>query len=219
MEYNRSVSPSLLAADFGNLTGAALRAEKEGAGSLHLDYMDGHYVPNISFGIDLIPALKQHVDIPLVAHLMISNTHDRLADFIRVKPAFIVLQEDAVKKPLQLIDAVRREGIRPGIAINPSRPLKKIHSLLQHIDILLIMSVTPGFGGQKFIPDTLQKMEQAHQIRVTHNLEYDIAVDGGVNLETAKSIVRTGANVLVAGTSIFGKDDLGEAIEALMRVQ
>jgi ribulose-phosphate 3-epimerase len=216
MAFKPSVSPSLLAADFADLGNAALRAEAGGAGSIHLDYMDGHYVPNISFGIDLIPALKKRVGIPLIAHLMLSNAPDRLDDFMQAKPDCIILQEDAVRNPLQLIERIRSAEIIPGIAINPPRDLKKIRSLLPHIDYLLIMSVNPGFGGQKFIEDTLLKMEEAHRFRVEHGLHFDIAVDGGVNIYTAKSILETGANVLIAGTAVFGKDDMGEAIRSML---
>jgi ribulose-phosphate 3-epimerase len=218
MVFERIVSPSLLAADYGNLAEAAKKAQDAGAGSLHLDYMDGHYVPNISFGIDLIPALKRRVNIPLVAHLMISNTGERIADFMRVHPDYIVVQEDAVKRPERYIDTLRDNGIKPGLAINPSRPLKKVQAHLHRIDLLLIMSVNPGFGGQAFIPDTLEKMEEAHRYRVEHGLGYDIGVDGGVNLQTARSIVKTGANVLIAGTAVFGSEDLADAVEALRAV-
>jgi ribulose-phosphate 3-epimerase len=216
MEFKRSVSPSLLAADFADLGRAALQAEAGGAGSLHLDYMDGHYVPNITFGIDLVPALKKRVQIPLTAHLMLSNASERLDDFIQVKPDYIVLQEDAVKRPLQLIKRIRDAGIMAGIAINPPRALKKVYPLLPHIDYLLVMSVNPGFGGQKFIQDTLRKMEEGHRFRVEHGLRFDIAADGGVNLQTAENILKSGANVLVAGTAVFGADDVGNAIRSML---
>jgi ribulose-phosphate 3-epimerase len=216
MEFKRSVSPSLLAADFADLGNAAVRAESGGAGSLHLDYMDGHYVPNITFGIDLIPALKERVHIPLTAHLMLSNASERLDDFIQAKPDCIVLQEDAVKRPLWLIDRIRDAGISPGIATNPPRALKRVYPLLPHIDYLLVMSVNPGFGGQKFIHDTLHKIEEGHRFRVSHGLHFDIAVDGGVNRKTAKNILMSGANVLVAGTAVFGADDIGDAIRSLL---
>ena len=215
MGFKVEVSPSLLAADFADLGGAALLAETAGAGSIHLDYMDGHYVPNISFGIDLIPALKKRVGIPLIAHLMLSNAPDRLDDFIRVKPKCIILQEDAIQNHLEHIERIRSAGIMAGIAINPPRTLKTIQPLLPNIDYLLIMSVNPGFGGQEFIKDTLPKMEEAYRVRVDQGLHFDIAVDGGVNFDTAKSILETGANVLIAGTAVFGMDDVGEAIRLL----
>jgi ribulose-phosphate 3-epimerase len=216
MAFERSVSPSLLAADFADLGTAARQAESGGAGSLHLDYMDGHYVPNITFGIDLIPALKRVVSIPLVAHLMITNTRERLGDFIKAEPDFLVLQEDAIRKPHTLLRAIRDGGIKTGLAINPSRPLKKIRGLLPHIDLLLVMSVHPGFGGQKFMRETLDKMKEAHELRIRDHLGFELAVDGGVNPDTARDILNTGANVLVAGSAVFGRGDVGKAIRDLL---
>ena len=215
MGFKTEVSPSLLAADFAELGGAAISIEAAGADSIHLDYMDGHYVPNISFGIDLIPALKKRVSIPLIAHLMLSNAPERLDDFIRVNPDCIVLQEDAVENHLKLIGKIRSAGIGAGLAINPPRSLEAVMPYLEHIDYLLVMSVNPGFGGQKFIGETLSKMEQAHRVRLDRGLKYDIAVDGGVNLETAQSILDTGTNILIAGSAVFGNKDIGEAIRLL----
>lgn len=219
MEFKLSISPSLLAADYGCLAHSAMEAESGGAGSLHLDYMDGHYVPNLSFGIDLVSALKKRVGIPLIAHLMISNANERLEDFIRVEPDYIVLQEDAVKNHRRLFRMMEQKGIKPGLAINPARPLKNIYEYLHHIDYLLILSVNPGFGGQSFMEETLKKMEEAHRFRLDNNLTYDIAVDGGVNLGTAKKIVSTGANVLVAGTAIYGAENIGKAIKDFLRLK
>lgn len=213
MDYKLKVSPSLLAADYGCLAEAAKIAESGGADSLHVDYMDGHYVPNISFGLDLIPALKKRVHIPLVSHLMISNTEERLNDFIKTQPDFIIVQEDTVNDLVAVFDKIRDKDIRPGLAINPDRPLKKLYKELFHIDYLLILGVFPGFGGQSFIEDTLSKMEEAHNFRVKNNLALDIAVDGGVNRHTVEKIVRTGANVLVVGTAIYGTGDVKKAIK------
>jgi len=215
MEYRRSISPSLLAADYGFLADAAIQAEAGGAGSLHLDYMDGHYVPNLSFGIDLVPALKKRVRIPLMAHLMISNAEKRVDDFIRVHPDYIIIQEDAVDDVGLLLEKIKAGGIKTGIAINPSRSLSRIHDYLHSIDHLLILGVNPGFGGQKFMAETLAKMRQAHEFRVKNTLPYDIAVDGGVNLNTAGGILKTGVNILVAGTAVYGRDNIKRAIETL----
>jgi ribulose-phosphate 3-epimerase len=216
MEFKRKVSPSLLAADYGSLGDAAETAESGGAASLHLDYMDGHYVPNMSFGFDLIPALKKRVKIPLVAHLMISNTEERLGDFIRIKPDYIIIQEDTVGNPDAVLNTIRDAGIKNGFALNPDRPISLFSEFLHSIDLLLILSVFPGFGGQKFIKETLLKMREAHEYRLKHKLFYDIAVDGGVNMETAPEIINTGANVLVAGTAIYGKPDMKHAIEGFL---
>jgi ribulose-phosphate 3-epimerase len=212
MKYKLKVCPSLLAADYGCLGDAATAAEKAGADSLHLDYMDGHYVPNISFGIDLVPALRKRVKIPLVAHLMISNTEERLEDFIKVKPDCIVIQEDTVEDLAAPIERMKKAGIKPGLAITPPRPLDKIRDALRSIDYLLILGVNPGFGGQSFMEETLPKIEEAHRFRVRNDLSWDIAVDGGVNGMTAPRIVKSGANVIVAGTAVFGAADIRRAI-------
>ena len=206
------VSPSLLAADYGYLADAAISAEKGGADLIHVDYMDGHYVPNISFGIDLIPALKKRVKLPLEAHLMISNPEERVEDFIRVKPDFIIFQEDTLLNHNKTISMVREAGIRPGLAINPGRDLSEIEDYLHLIDYLLILGVHPGFGGQKFIRDTLKKMVRASEIKRERNFNYLIAVDGGVNLKTAPEIVKTGVDILVAGSAIYGRKDVKRAI-------
>ncbi|MFW6181557.1 MAG: ribulose-phosphate 3-epimerase [Spirochaetota bacterium] len=215
MAYKRMVSPSLLAADFAALGDAALEAEQAGADSLHVDYMDGHYVPNLTFGIDLLPALKKRVRIPLLAHLMIDNAEQRLDDFIRAGADCIVLQEDAVEDAGTLIDRIHQGGARAGLALNPPRPLDGVAGLLPRLDFLLVLSVNPGFGGQSFLPETLEKMKEAHRIRTREGLGFDIGVDGGVNRETAGAIARTGANVLIAGSAVFGRPDLAAAIREL----
>ncbi len=213
MNFSPKVSPSLLAADYGYLADAVISAENAGADLIHIDYMDGHYVPNISFGIDLIPALKKRTKLPLEAHLMISNPEERYKDFIRVKPSYIIFQEDTLNEPYKIIEEVKKSGISPGLAINPDRDLKLIEELLPVIDYLLILGVHPGFGGQKFIKDTLKKMEEAYNFKIKNNLNYEIAVDGGVNMETAPEIVKTGVNILIAGSAIYGKGDIKRSIE------
>jgi ribulose-phosphate 3-epimerase len=216
MKYTLKVCPSLLAADYGRLGDAAIAAEKGGADSLHLDYMDGHYVRNISFGIDLVPALRKRVKIPLIAHLMISNAEEMLPDFIKAGPDCIVIQEETVEDLSVPIERMKKAGIKPGLAITPPRPLDGIRDALRSIDYLLILGVNPGFGGQSFMEETLPKIEEAHRFRVKNALGWDIAVDGGVNGTTAPRIVRSGANVIVAGTAIFGAADIGEAIAGFL---
>jgi len=218
MNFKNGISPSILAADYGNLGEAAIKAEKGGASSLHLDYMDGHYVPNISYGLDLIPALKKRVAIPLIAHLMISNADERMKDFIQRRPDCIVIQEDAVSDPLKTINEIKKAKIEAGIAINPDRELRNVYNLLRQIDYLIVLSVFPGFGGQTNIETTLKKMKEAHKFRFENKLKYNIAVDGGVNAKTAKRIAETGANVLIAGTAIYGKDNVKESIENLLKI-
>ena len=213
MNFKLKISPSLLAADFGSLADAAMEAEAAGAETLHVDFMDGHYVPNIAFGLDLIPALKKRVKIPLVSHLMISNAEERLDDFIKTGTDYIIVQEEAVTDLNEILKKIKKNGIKTGFALCPDRPLEGIYTELNTIDYLLILGVFPGFGGQKFIEDTLLKMEQAHNFRKKNELTFDIAVDGGVNLNTAEKIVKTGANELIAGTAIYGTGDIEKAVK------
>jgi ribulose-phosphate 3-epimerase len=212
MDFKLKISPSLLAADYACLGDAAVNAESGGAESLHVDFMDGHYVPNIAFGLDLIHALKKRVDIPLVSHLMISNTEERLEDFIRTATDFIIVQEEAVEDLDDVLKKIKKSGIKNGFAVRPDRQLKEVYNEMHSIDYLLILGVYPGFGGQKFIEDTLLKIEEARDFRVKNGLKYDIAVDGGVNLKTAGKIVKAGANELIAGTAVYGTQDIKKAI-------
>jgi ribulose-phosphate 3-epimerase len=212
MQFKLKISPSLLAADFGYLADAAQNAEAAGAETLHVDFMDGHYVPNIAFGLDLIPALKKRVKIPLISHLMISNAEERLDDFIKTGTDYIIVQEEAVTDLNGILKKIKNNGIKTGFALCPDRPLKEVYNELNNIDYLLILGVFPGFGGQKFIEDTLLKMAEAHDFRVKNGLTFDIAVDGGVNLNTAEKIVKTGANELIAGTAIYGTGDIKMAV-------
>jgi ribulose-phosphate 3-epimerase len=147
---------------------------------------------------------------------MISNPQEMLREFIKVKPDCIVIQEDTVETLSHPIETIRRAGIKAGIAVAPSRPLDGVRDSLRGIDYLLILGVNPGFGGQSFKEETLRKMEEAHRYRVEHGLSWDIAVDGGVNMTTAPRIVKTGANVLVAGTAVFGAADLKRAVAELL---
>ncbi len=213
MHFKLKISPSLLAADFGCLADAALEAEAAGAETLHVDFMDGHYVPNIAFGLDLIPALKKRVKIPLVSHLMISNVEERLDDFIKTGTDYIIVQEEAVTDLNEILKKIRNNGIRTGFAICPDRPLKEVYNELNNIDYLLILGVFPGFGGQKFIEDTLLKMREARDFMTKNELTFDIAVDGGVNLNTGRKIVKAGANELIAGTAIYGAGDKKKAVQ------
>jgi ribulose-phosphate 3-epimerase len=212
------ISPSLLSADFGALREAALQAEKGGGCALHLDIMDGHYVHNFSFGIDIVPALKKHVKIPLVAHLEIDNPDVFVEYFAQAGSDMIVVQEDTCPHLPITIARIKKRGVRAGIGINPDRGFEKIEAnpeILEQIDLLIIMAVYPGFGGQPFSPVTVPKIQKACEMREKSGTRFDIGVDGSVNASTIPKIVQAGANYLIAGSSVFSKGTVGENIRNL----
>jgi ribulose-phosphate 3-epimerase len=218
MKFPIKISPSLLSADFGALREAALQAEKGGGSALHLDIMDGHYVHNFSFGIDIIPALKSHVKIPLVAHLEIDNPDVFIEDFARAGSDMIVVQEDTCPHLPITIAGIKKHGARAGIGINPDRGFEKIEAnpeILKQIDLLIIMAVYPGFGGQPFSPVTVPKIQKACEMRTKSGARFDIGVDGSVNEDTIPKIVGAGANYLIAGSSVFSRGPVGENIRNL----
>lgn len=218
MNFLIKISPSLLSADYGTLREAARQAEKAGGCELHLDIMDGHYVHNFSFGIDIIPALKRHVKIPLITHLEIDNPDAFIQDFANAGSNMIVVQEDTCPHLPITIAGIRKRGVRAGIGINPDRWFEKIEAnpeILDQIDLLIIMAVYPGFGGQPFSPVTIPKILKACEMRAKRGLSFDIGVDGSVNMSTVPKIVQAGANYLVAGSSVFSNGKIEENIKEL----
>jgi len=212
------ISPSILSADYCNLENEALEAEKGGGDALHIDIMDGHYVHNFSFGIDVIPALKKKISIPLVAHLEIDNPDVFVRDFAEAGSDMIVVQEDTCPHLPRTIYTIRETGKKAGIGINPDRGFEKILAnpeILEQIDLLIIMAVYPGFGGQPFSPVTIPKLEKASELREKSGTNFDIGVDGAVNKETIPKIVKAGGNYLIAGSSIFGKGDIASRVKEI----
>lgn len=200
------ISPSLLAADFGRLREAAIAAEAAGGCAIHVDYMDGHYVHNFSFGIDLISALKPYLSIPIVAHLEIRNPDAFIADFAAAGADVIVVQEDTCPNLPYTIEAILEQGIAAGVGVNPDRTFRRFEAhphLLQSIALLIVMGVYPGFGGQVFAATTLENVALAARLRTLHNASYEIGVDGGVSHATVGSLVAAGASYLIAGSSVF----------------
>jgi ribulose-phosphate 3-epimerase len=209
------VAPSLLAGDFTQLGHEAQRIAAAGADWLHLDIMDGHFVDNISFGPAVVAAMHKTVRLPLDVHLMISRPDHYLLRFVEAGAHSILVHPEAEHDVASTLYAIRAAGCLAGLAINPETPLESVEHHLPNIDLLLVMTVHPGFGGQEFIASTMDKVTRAAMLRSGHGWEYHIEVDGGIKPETARIARRHGADVMVAGTSVFKAADAAEAIQAL----
>ena len=209
------VAPSLLAGDFSQLGEDARRVEAAGADWLHLDIMDGHFVDNISFGPAVVAAMKKVVNIPLDVHLMISRPDHYLKRFLEAGAHSVQVHLEAKHDVAKTLRSIREAGCLAGLAINPGTPLSGAAEHLPNIDLLLVMTVNPGFGGQEFIASTMDKVSEATRLRVENGWTYHIEVDGGIKEDTARVSRDAGANVLVAGTSVFRAADAAAAIQGL----
>ena len=211
MSRKVKIAPSLLAADFSNLAAEIAEVEKAGCDMLHIDVMDGHFVPNITVGPFIIKAIRKVTKLPLDAHLMIERPEKYVGDFVEAGADHITVHAEACHGNLhEVIELVHSHAITCGVSLKPETPLFRIQESLVNVDMVLLMTVNPGFGGQAFIPEVLKKVAELRSF-----FERDIQVDGGINPETAKKAVQAGANVLVAGTAIFGKSDVKQAIKDL----
>lgn len=211
------VAPSLLAADFAQLAGEIRRVEEAGADWIHLDIMDGHFVDNISFGPAVVAMVRQQTALPLDVHLMIEHPDHYVPRFVEAGANSITVHVESESKHdvAETLRSIRASGCRAGLTLNPATPFELLEPHLASIDLLLIMTVHPGFGGQSFRPEMMEKVRRGREWQHGHNAALDIEVDGGITAGTAKISVENGANVLVAGTSIFKAKDYRSAIAAL----
>lgn len=201
-----SVSSSLLGADHGVLRAAAVEAVSAGADSIHVDFMDGHYVPNFAFGLDLIPALKRHVSVPIVCHLEIEEPEHHIARFADAGADVIVVQEDTCRNLPYCVHAIGQAGAAAGVAVNPDRGFEKLETHPEvpgKIELLIVMAVYPGFGNQSFSHTAVEKTAQAAQMRDRHGARFEIAVDGGVDRSCVADLVTAGCDQLIVGTALF----------------
>ncbi|MDI6731534.1 MAG: ribulose-phosphate 3-epimerase [Candidatus Margulisbacteria bacterium] len=209
------VAPSILSADFRNLEKEIKKVEAAGADWIHVDVMDGHFVPNITMGPQIVAAARKCTKLPLDVHLMIENPDRYIPDFARAGADIITIQVEASKSLLEDIELIRQNGCRPGVVVNPGTPIEKVFPVLDKIDLVLVMSVNPGFEKQKFIPEVLKKIRALQSLVVSRKSSVDIEIDGGINLDTAPLAKQAGANILIAGSAIFYADNPQEIIKKL----
>lgn len=212
------LSPSILSADFRKLEEQIRRVDKAGAEFIHIDVMDGQFVPNISFGCPILKAVNGVTDKVLDVHLMIEEPGRFIDDFIGAGADLITIHYEADKHIDRTINYIKSKGVKAGIALNPGTPVSVLKNLINIVDMVLIMSVNPGFGGQKFIPYTLHKLRELKEMAEERNKDLLIQVDGGVGIDNAAEIIEAGANVLVAGSAVFKGDKIEENIAAMKGV-
>jgi len=201
------ISPSILSADFSQLSNEIKRLEEGGADMIHVDVMDGHFVPNLTIGPPVIKALRNYTKLPFDVHLMISPVHKYIKDYANAGADIITIHPEATDNLVNSINHIKEFKKKVGISLNPDTEIDVIINLLDQIDLVLIMSVFPGFGGQKFIPEVVKKIEELNKIKMEKNLNYDIEVDGGINFSNSKIVLNAGANILVSGTTIFKENN------------
>lgn len=208
------LAPSILSADFSRLLDHVKEVEKAGVPYLHVDVMDGHFVPNISFGAPILAALKGKTSLFMDVHLMIENPDQYIEDFVKAGADLINVHVEACPHLHRTIQHIKSFGVKAAVALNPATPLSSIEEILPELDMVLLMSVNPGFGGQSYIEAITDKIKRLKSIIDEKGLSCDIQVDGGVKEDNVKRVVDAGANVIVAGSAIFGKKDIGEAVKA-----
>ncbi len=209
------VAPSILSADFSRLADELLKIEQAGADWVHIDVMDGHFVPNLTFGAPVVAAIRSVTKLPFDVHLMVSNPQDFIDPFVKAGADIITVHAETAPHLHRLIQTIKEQGKKAGVSLNPSTPLSVVEEVLSDIDMVLIMSVNPGFGGQKFIPAAVDKIARLRAMITARNLTVDIEVDGGINAVTARQVAAAGANVLVAGSAVYGAPDIAAAIKAI----
>lgn len=206
------LAPSILSADFSTLGEQVELISKAGAGLVHIDVMDGHFVPNISFGAPIMKSLNRWNTSPYDVHLMIENPDQYIDDFVTDKTEYIVVHQEACRHLHRTIQKIKAHGVKAGVSLNPATPVSALEYILGEVDLVLIMSVNPGFGGQKFIPQSLEKIKALDAIRKEKGYTFQIEIDGGVSLDNVAMIRDAGCDIFVAGSAVFGAEDIPQRV-------
>jgi ribulose-phosphate 3-epimerase len=212
------LAPSILSADFSKLEEQVALIEKGGAQVIHVDVMDGHFVPNISFGAAVMKSLLGKTKLPFDVHLMIENPDQYLEDFATENTEIITVHAEACKHLHRTVQHIKSLGIRAGVSINPATPVSVLDAIIEDIDLVLIMSVNPGFGGQKFIPSAMEKIKALKELKERRNPKLEIEIDGGITAENIKSVTDAGVELVVAGSSVFGAPDIEKRVKELLEL-
>jgi len=212
------LAPSILSADFARLGEQVVEATEAGADYIHIDVMDGHFVPNITIGAPVVASLRSWTHLPLDVHLMIERPERYIADFADCGASIITVHIEACLHLHQTIQLIKKLGLKAGVALNPATPLSSIDEIIPQVDLILIMSVNPGFGGQPFIPETLEKIARLRSILDSRKAKAELEVDGGITINNAPSIAQAGANVLAIGATLFtDKEGIGQALQKIRK--
>ncbi len=217
-EFHVEIAPSILAANFASLADEIRAVERGGVSMLHVDVMDGHFVPNISIGVPVVESLRKATQLTLDAHLMIEHPEQYIEAFAKAGADMISVHQEATVHLDRLLCAIRELGCEAGVVINPATPVGTLSEVLNKVDYVLVMSVNPGFGGQKFLPGALDKIRHLKEIRARYNHGFRIEVDGGIGPENVAEVVRAGAQILVAGTSVFHTPDPAAAVRRMQQL-
>ncbi|MCB5250844.1 MAG: ribulose-phosphate 3-epimerase [Candidatus Cloacimonadales bacterium] len=218
MNRQIKIAPSLLSCDFGRIREEIQKIEASDASLLHLDVMDGHFVPNLTFGPPIIKYIKKYAKLPLDVHLMVTNPGDYIEPLADIGVDYLSFHTETVYHANRLVNHIKERGMKAGVVLNPSTHPMNIEYLSDIIDFVLVMSVNPGFGGQSFIPSSLTKIKEIALFRKTNKLSFEIEVDGGVNDQNSPILIEAGSDILVAGSYIFNSDNYAEKVRSLINV-